>query len=223
MISDSRTSAGVDNISIYSKMWRYGVPGQRQFVLSTAGNLATSQAVIANIERDIKLNAEVNLSNIVDLHAACSYIGRLSVACQQQNTGGGPAYESTFLFSGEIAGAPNGLFLIYPQGNFIESSDQVPFLQMGETKYGKPILDRVVQGKMTTDRAILCGLVSMDATIRSNLTVGPPIELYVLEPGNLQPGKYIKFEEQDEYMSSLRKAWNKLMEEAVEQLQPIVW
>ncbi|ABD83132.1 proteasome-type protease [Saccharophagus degradans] len=223
MLSDSRTSAGVDNISTYSKMWRYSVPGQRQFVLCSAGNLATTQAVIAVLERDIKTKAPVNLLTVVDMHQASEYIGRVSVACQKQNTGGGPVFETTFLLAGEILGASNGLYMIYSQGNFIASSEQVPYLQIGETKYGKPILDRVAQGKMTTDRAVLCGLVSMDATIRSNLTVGPPIEVTVLTAGSLQPGRYLKLEEDNEYMRNLRITWNKLMEEAVGQLQPLVW
>lgn len=223
MLSDSRTSAGVDNISTYSKMWRYSVPGQRQFVLCSAGNLATTQAVIAVLERDIKTKAEVNLLTVIDLHQAAEYIGKVSVACQKQNTGGGPVFETTFLLAGEILGASAGLYMIYSQGNFIASSAQVPFLQIGETKYGKPILDRVAQSGMTTDRAVLCALVSMDATIRSNLTVGPPIEVYVLASGSLQPGRYLSLEEDNEYMRNLRLTWNKLMEESVDKLQPLHW
>lgn len=223
MMSDSRTSAGVDNISTYSKMWRYGVPGQRQFVLCGAGNLATTQAVVAALERDIKANAQVSLLTVADLHEASEYIGRISVTCQAQNTGGGPAFECTFLLAGEILGAPSALYLIYSQGNFIASSSQVPYLQIGEAKYGKPILDRVIQQHMSSERAVLCGLVSMDATIRSNLTVGPPIELYEIAIGSLQPGRYLLLDEQNEYMRNLRNDWNKLMEEAFDKLKPLYW
>lgn len=223
MVSDSRTSAGVDNISSYSKMWRYGVPGERQFILCSAGNLATTQAVVAQIERDIKDNAEVNLLNVVSLNQASEYIGRVNIECQQQNTGGGPVYESTFLLAGEIAGEKHGLYLIYSQGNYIESSDQVPFLQIGETKYGKPILDRVIQSETSLDQAALCGLVSMDATIRSNLTVGPPIEVAVLSTGTLQESRYLSFSENDEYLYQLRLSWNKLMQDSFNQLSPLVW
>lgn len=223
MISDSRTSAGVDNISTYSKMWRYGVPGDRQFVLCSAGNLATTQAVIAALERDIKTKAETNLLNVSDLHQASEYIGRISVACQQQNTGGGPAFETTFLLAGEIAGENHDLYMIYSQGNFIKSSAQVPYLQIGETKYGKPILDRVINEKIPKDRALLCGLVSMDATMRSNLTVGPPVEVYILNTGSLAPGQYQSLNDDNDYMRDLRQAWNKLMEEAIDQLQPLRW
>lgn len=223
MMSDSRTSAGVDNISTYSKMWRYGIPGQRQFVLCSAGNLATTQAVIAALERDIRSNAQVNLLTVSDLHEASEYIGKINVVCQTQNTGGGPAYECTFLLAGEILGAPSALYMIYSQGNFISSSSQVPYLQIGETKYGKPILDRVIQQHMTSERAVLCGLVSMDATIRSNLTVGAPIELYEIKIGSLEFGRYLLLDEQNEYMRALRQEWNKLMEEAFDELKPLHW
>ena len=222
MVSDSRTSAGVDNISSYSKMWRYGVPGKRQFVLCSAGNLATTQAVIAKLERDVSEAVPINLLTVTDMHKAAEYIGKVSTECQKQ-VSGGPIFEATFLLGGEILGARNGLFLIYSQGNFIASSTQVPYLQVGEAKYGKPILDRVIQGPMAMDRAILCGLVSMEATIRSNLTVGPPIEVYVLNTGSLNPGRHISLDAENEYMRNLRTTWNKLMEESLDKMQPLLW
>lgn len=215
MISDSRTSAGVDNISSYSKMWRYGVPGERQFVLCSAGNLATTQAVIANIERDMNSGAEPSLLTVVDMHQAAEYIGSISLEVQEK-AGGGSVFESTFLLSGEIRGTQSALYLIYAQGNFIVSSSQVPFLQIGETKYGKPILDRVIQESTPIDRAVVCGLISMDATLKSNLTVGPPIELYILQHGSLTLGRYRSFGEDDDYMRDLRKQWNVAMENAVD-------
>jgi putative proteasome-type protease len=223
MVSDSRTSAGPDNISTYSKMWRYGVPGDRQFVLCSAGNLATTQAAVTLLERDIRDGADINLMTVVDMAAACEYIGRVNVESQQQNTGGGALFETTFLLAGEIRGAPLGLYMIYSQGNYIACSTQVPFLQIGETKYGKPILDRVITLDTPLERAALCGLVSMDATIRSNLTVGPPVELYLLDAGSLQPGRYLSFEEDDEYLRELRTSWNRLMQESFDKLQPLVF
>lgn len=223
LMSDSRTSAGVDNVSTYSKMWRYGVPGDRQMVLCSAGNLATTQAVINVIEQDIRDAAALNILTVQSMPEACKYIGNISVECQKQNTGGGPVFETTFLLAGEIAGSPAGLYMIYSQGNFIASSSQVPFLQIGETKYGKPILDRVIKEKTPLDRAVLAALVSMDATIKSNLTVGPPIELYVLDNGSLQEGRYISLDADNEYMQNLRKSWNVLMEQAIDNLQPLNW
>ena len=106
--------------------------------------------------------------------------------------------------------------MIYAQGNFIASSSQVPYLQIGEIKYGKPILDRVIQESTPVDRAVVCGLISMDATLKSNLTVGPPIELYILQHGSLTLGSYRSFGEDDDYMRDLRKLWNKAMENAVD-------
>jgi len=223
MVSDSRTSAGVDNVSTYSKMWRYGVPGERQFVLCSAGNLATTQSAVAMLERDIRDQAEVSLLTVPDMNAASEYIGRVNVESQQQNTGGGAIFETTFLLAGEIQGAPIGLYLIYSQGNFIACSTQVPFLQIGETKYGKPILDRVINLDTPLERAALCGLVSMEATIRSNLTVGPPVEVYLLDAGTLQPGRYLCFEEEDNYLRELRSSWNRLMQESFDKLQPLVF
>ena len=223
MVSDSRTSAGVDNISVYSKMWRFGVPGQRQFVLCSAGNLATTQTAIAILERDIRDKAETNLLTVRDMNDASEYIGRVNVDSQQQNTGGGTIFETTFLLAGEIAGAGSGLHMIYSQGNFISSSAQLPFLQIGEAKYGKPILDRVIKPDTPIERAALCGLVSMETTIRSNLTVGPPVEVCLLDAGTLQPGRYLRFDEDNSYMADLRSRWNQLMQESFDKLQPLVF
>ncbi len=223
MVSDSRTSAGVDNISTYSKMWKFGVSGERQFVLCSAGNLATTQTVIATLERDISDNSSVNLLTVRDMNEASEYIGRISVESQQQNTGGGAAFETTLLLAGEIAGSSNGLYMIYSEGNFISSSSQVPFLQIGEAKYGKPILDRVIKPDTPIERAALCGVVSMEATIRSNLTVGPPVEICLLDAGVLQPGRYLMFDEDNSYLGDLRNCWNQLMQESFDRLQPLVF
>lgn len=223
LMSDSRTSAGVDNISTYSKMWRFGVPGERQFVLCSAGNLATTQAVVTALQEDIEKNATLNLTNINNLNEGAEYIGKVNVAAQKKNTGGGPMFESTFLFGGEILGSEPALHMIYSQGNHITSSSQAPFLQIGEFKYGKPILDRVVQEDMPIDRAVLTALVSMDATTKSNVTVGPPIELCVLDTGSLQPGRYLSLEADNDYMRELRNTWGKLMEQAMDQIQSPNW
>lgn len=218
MMSDSRTSAGVDNISTYSKMWRFGVPGERQFVLCSAGNLATTQTVIAHLERDCKNPTAKNLLSISDMHEAAEYIGEISLEAQNK-AGGGPVFETTFLFAGEIAGTEgSALYMIYPQGNFIASSSLAPFFQIGEAKYGKPILDRVIQEDTPLDRAVVCSLISMDATMRSNLTVGPPIELCVLECGSLNPCSYRVFGADDDYMRDLQRLWNEAMKSAIDTL-----
>lgn len=223
LMSDSRTSAGVDNISTYSKMWRFGQPGERQLVLCSAGNLATTQAVIATLKKDIEEAAPINLMSIKTLTEGAEYIGRVIVESQTKNTGGGAVYETTFLLGGEIFGSEPALHLVYSQGNNISSSTQVPFLQIGEFKYGKPILERVVEEGMPLDRAVICALISMDATLKSNLSVGPPIELCVLDLGTFQPGRYIRFEEDDAYMDELRRTWDSLIVEAMDKLQGPNW
>lgn len=214
MISDSRTNAGVDNVSAYSKMWRFGIPGERQFVLCSAGNLATTQAVIAQLKNHVNMQAVDSLATVPNMHAAAEYIGHVS-ATVQEKAGGGPMFESTFLLAGEIKGDDHALQLIYPQGNYINSSSHAPFFQIGESKYGKPILDRVVQSQTSIESAITCGLISMDATMKSNLTVGPPIELSVLDKGSLQMTRYRFFGEEDEYLRNLRQQWNSAVVNAI--------
>jgi len=222
-VSDSRTNAGVDNVSTYSKMRRYGVRGERQFVICTAGNLATTQGVIAQIERDIRDNAEVNLMNVSSVAEAASYVGALNLEQQKKNTGGGPVFEASLLLGGEVAGAPRRLFRIYAEGNYIETSNQTPFLQVGESKYGKPILDRVLSVDTPLERAALCGLVSMDATMRSNLTVGPPIEVSIYNTGSLAPCRCVVYDEDSEFLRELKSNWNRLIKQAFDQLPPVVW
>lgn len=222
-ISDSRTNAGVDNVSTYGKMRSYGVPGERQFVICTAGNLATTQGVIAQIERDMRDAAEINLMNVDSVAEAAGYVGALNLAQQKKNTGGGPVFEASLLVGGEVAGAQARLFRVYAEGNYIETSSQTSFLQIGESKYGKPILDRVLSMDTTLDRAALCGMVSMDATMRSNLTVGPPIELCVYTRGSLQLGRHVSFDEDNDFLRDLKNNWNELINQAFDRLPPISW
>jgi putative proteasome-type protease len=222
-VSDSRTNAGVDNVSTYSKMRRYGVPGERQFVICTAGNLATTQGVIAQIERDMRANEDVNLMTVGSVAEAASYLGALNLEQQKKNTGGGPVFEASLLLGGEVAGAPRNLFRIYAEGNYIETSHQTPFLQVGESKYGKPILDRVLSENTPLERAALCGLVSMDATMRSNLTVGPPIEVSIYNTGSLAPCRYVVYDEDSEFLRELKINWNQQIKQAFDRLPPMVW
>ena len=223
LASDSRTNAGVDNISTYSKMASFGVPGERQFIICSAGNLATTQAVLLQIEKDLANNAEVNLYNIERMSDAAAYIGELSVNQQRKNEGDSSIFEASFLVGGEIAGARCRVFLVYPEGNYIATSVPTPFLQIGEVKYGKPLLDRAITTASSLEEAAMCALLSMDATMRSNVTVGPPIELTVYEAGSLQPGRYVCFGEDSEYLRKLRLSWNETLRDAVSKQPPIAW
>jgi len=211
MCSDSRTSAGVDDVSIYSKMHRFETAPDRLLVLLSAGNLATTQAVNNHIERDLA-NPEISrdLNGFAHLDEVAAYVGELSARIQgayadqsEQN-----GFGASFILGGQIGDQPADIFLIYPEGNYIAASRDKPFLQIGETKYGKPILDRIIDSATSLERAGRCALVSMDASMRSNLSVGPPIELLLYRAGSLDHGTYRRFDEDDDYLFSLRKAWS---------------
>jgi putative proteasome-type protease len=218
--SDSRTSAGVDQINTYSKMFRFGIDKNRQFVILAAGNLATTQAVIDRITKDIAKQAEVNLNTVEDVYEAADYVGQLSMD-QQKKTGGGATYEASFILGGQVIGNPLQLTLIYPQGNHIRTSSQTPFLQIGESKYGKPILDRIITNQTDLHTAALCSLVSMDSTMRSNLTVGPPIDVQLYHANGLMPGEYFHLKEDSEYLKTINRIWNERMLESFASLPPL--
>jgi len=222
-VSDSRTNAGVDNVSTYSKMYGFGIPGERQFILLCSGNLATTQGVVAQIKRDIKQSIPVNLLTLPHLTEAADYIGNISRGQQEKHTGGGSGFEASFIVGGQISGHQPAIYLIYPQGNHITTSHDTIYLQIGESKYGKPILDRILRTNSSLETAALCGLVSMDSTMRSNLTVGPPIEVTIYETDSFVPGRYHRFEEDSEYLRQLKRNWDKLLKEAFKKLPPVAW
>lgn len=209
--SDSRTSAGVDDVSIYSKMHRFETTADRVLVLLSAGNLATTQAVNSQIERDLG-NPEISrdLNGFSHLDEIAAYVGEISARVQgtytEQSEQNG--FGASFILGGQIGDQPANMFLVYPEGNYIAASRDKPFLQIGETKYGKPILDRIIESSISLERAGRCALVSMDASMRSNLSVGPPIELLLYSADSLDPGTYRRFDEDDAYLSRLRKAWS---------------
>ncbi len=218
--SDSRTSAGVDQINTYSKMFRFGLDRNRQFVILAAGNLATTQAVIDRLSKDIAKETRINLNTVADIHEAADYVGQISVE-QQNKTGGGATYGASFILGGQIIGNPPQLTLIYPQGNHIRTSRQTPFLQIGESKYGKPILDRIITSQTDLHTAALCSLVSMDSTMRSNLTVGPPIDIQLYHADTLMPGEYYHLEEDSDYLKNINLIWNERMVESFAGLPPL--
>ena len=180
LASDSRTNAGLDNVNIYSKMLTYDV-GDRTVVIVTSGNLATSQAVFKSIEKDIKDNSAVNLNKCKDFEQIASYVGKLTI---KHSSPDGVNTDSlvlgaTFIIGGQIRGQDLELYLVYPQGNYIRPADSKPYLVIGEVKYGKPILDRVITPDVSIGDASRCALISMDSTLKSDLTVGPPIDIAV--------------------------------------------
>lgn len=221
--SDSRTNAGINQISTYSKMYRYGIDDQRQFVILSAGNLATTQAVIARLKKDIKELAPVNLGNVATIGDAADYLGEINLAEQEKHNNGNIAtFEASFILGGQIFGEKPQLMMVYPQGNHITTSKDTPYLQIGESKYGKPILDRILQPQTPMKTAALCALVSMDSTMRSNLTVGPPIELMAYHTDSFMLN-HNRFNDDDEYLRELKRCWDARIAEAFLQLPPVNW
>jgi putative proteasome-type protease len=220
LASDSRTNAGVDQISTYSKMHRFHLEGERTFVLLSSGNLATTQAVTTKLRRDLEEEASTSLFSASHLGAAAEYVGKLSVVQQRKHSRADEQVnlDAWFILGGQIAGKPPDILLIYPEGNYIRASKQTPYLQIGELKYGKPILDRIVSLTTSLDDATLCALVSMDSTMRSNATVGPPVEVLIYEKDTLTAGKHRVFREYDPYLSRLRVAWQRSLNKAFEDL-----
>ena len=209
--SDTRTNAGIDNISTFRKMYQYGIEGERFLTLQTAGNLATSQAVFGKIRQAIDQNLERNLHHATSLFEAAQMVGecvREVTSYSQtlaQNSGD---FTSSFILGGQIKDQAPEIFLIYPEGNFIKATTDTPFFQLGEFKYGKPILDRSLDYDSSLQDALRAILISFDSTLRSNLSVGLPIDLMVYQTDSLALPVGKRIDENDEYFRLLRTRWS---------------
>ena len=226
--SDSRTNAGVDDVSIYSKMHRFDTASDRVVVLLSAGNLATTQAVIKRLERDLtNPDAEVSINALAHLDEVARYVGEISGQIQTDFTGQaeqqGGMMEASFILGGQIQDQAHEAYLIYPQGNYIAASQEKPFLQIGETKYGKPILDRIIEPTISLERAGRCAMISMDASMRSNLSVGPPIELLFYPADSLAVSRRCRFDQNDPYLTSLSSAWSEGLKRLFLELPRFDW
>lgn len=210
--SDSRTNAGTDYVTTYSKMHIFTPSSDRIFVLLSAGNLATTQELINRIKRDLDFseNGE-SLLTARYMFEAADYVGRLSQEVQQTHSNAlqqaGISGETSLIMGGQIQGQPHSLMMIYPQGNYIEASQTTPYLQIGETKYGKPVLDRVLEYKTNIDEAATLALVSLTSTANSNITVGGPFELSTYRTGDFQISGHCQFDSSGEYITELEKSW----------------
>jgi putative proteasome-type protease len=221
MASDSRTNAGPDQLSTFSKMHILVESSDRFFALLSAGNLGTTQAVRARIRRDLEFDEEPNIQTIRSMSEAAEYLGGINVDVRRRHAEGPDAeadLSATFILGGQIRDRDPGIYLIYPQGNYIRSSRLTPYLQIGELKYGKPILDRLVSDHLRLDEAARIALLSMDAAMRSNVTVGPPIELMAYENGTFHRKWHRIFGEDDSYMRDLRRSWQDNLERAFRSL-----
>ena len=224
-VSDSRTNAGIDQLGTFSKMHPFtDIPG-RFFTLLSAGNLATTQAVVAKLHRDIREKEERSLATVKRIRAAADYVGDVSREIQakyaKRDRSPGFLPDADFIFGGKIGDAEHALFHIYAQGNYFSPTELAPFVQIGEQKYGKPILDRIVDIHTPLETVALCGLVSMDSTMRSNAGVGAPIELMIYTAGSPGSHTHIVYGEDDPYLRKVREAWAENLRLAFEQLPPI--
>ncbi len=226
LCSDSRTNAGVDNMNAYSKMHRFAWMGQRYFTLLSSGNLATTQAVIKKLHGDVKQGAVPNLQSVTCMQEAVDYVGMTNTLVQRQQSERDTAhtnFEASFILGGQIFGQKPEIFMIYPQGNYIHESHEHPFLQIGESKYGKPILDRVITPTIDLERAARCALVSMNSTMRSNATVGPPVELLIHRRNTFDEGIFLHLGDDDSFFQALSQRWNEGLVLALENLPRFSW
>jgi len=224
--SDSRTNAGIDNIGCYSKMHSFVWEGERVFILLSAGNLATTQSVVRKMNYDIKQGVTPNLLSVTNMQEASDYVGMISTSIQRNQAirdTSNTNFEASFIFGGQIGMTPHATLFIYPQGNYIHESDDHPFLQIGEIKYGKPILDRVVRRDISLERAARVALVSMNSTMRSNVTVGPPIELSLYQADSLLHPRKLIMNEDDPFAKEISDAWNRGLLQALEMLPSFDW
>ncbi len=226
--SDSRTNAGVDHIATYGKMHTFDLKKDRFVFLLSAGNLATTQAVVNLIERDLTSSeAKVNLNTVGYLFDAAHYVGQISVGVQEEHRDfvrkSGINVEASFILGGRIQGKPHDIFLIYPQGNYINASPETPFLQIGETKYGKPILDRVISSDTSLEDAARCALVSIDSTMRSNIAVGPPIELGIFRKEELAMAHRLSLNPSSPLYATIQKGWSEGLRRAFRRLPRFDW
>ena len=228
LASDSRTNAGVDNISTFRKMRIFENTGERVVVAICSGNLAITQATINRLEQSIRRNeVESSLMNIGSMYEAAELFGE---ALREVRHRDGPFLlenhvdaSANFIIGGQIRGEQPRLFMVYSEGNFIEATQETPYFQIGEVKYGKPIIDRVITPVTSLDDAVKCILVSFDSTMRSNLTVGLPIDLVCYERDSLRVTKNRCIDERDTYMRSLRLEWNEGVRRAFVQLPTLDW
>ena len=225
--SDSRTNAGPDMISTYSKMHVFRPAADRYFVVLTSGNLATTQAIIAQLESQEQGDDGNCLLSCKKMIDAARYVSQISRTEQAQAaetmTDATVDTSASLIFGGQINGAPPAIYMIYAAGNFITDSDENPFLQIGESKYGKPILDRILTRQTSLEDAARCAIVSMDSTIRSNATVGPPIEVLVCHVDTLNDNHYARLEEDDPYLRSVKQAWNEALKLSFSELPRFEW
>lgn len=209
LCSDSRTNAGVDHIASFRKLQVFEKTDDRIIYLQSAGNLASTQSVISLLQKAIT-QSDRHILNVESLFDVAEIVGKTIRQVVQRDEGQnqGINFGCNILLSGQIRGEESRLFHIYPQGNFIEASDDTPYFQIGESKYGKPILDRIITADTPIAKAIQCVLISMDSTLRSNLSVGMPLDLINYKEDSLYSPEITRLDEFHPDFLKLRNAWS---------------
>jgi putative proteasome-type protease len=221
LMSDTRTNAGVDNISTFRKMFHWEVPGERIIAIMTAGNLATTQSLISQLEERNKAPGDRrnSLLDAASMFQIAGIVGRLlreTIQSQDAENGqsGSGAFAASIIVAGQIAGMEPRMFLIYPEGNFIEASSDTPFFQIGETKYGRPILLRGYDPDMDFADAVKLMMVSFDSTLKANLSVGMPLDLLVIGRDNFSPIHERRITSDDPYFKTISTGWGEALKNA---------
>jgi putative proteasome-type protease len=225
LMSDTRTNSGVDNISVFRKMYHWSKPGERVIAIMTAGNLATTQAVISHLEERDKApgdrhNSLLELPTMFQVAVEAGKLLRETVRDTQDENGlhGKGRFTASLIVAGQIKGMEPRLFLIYPEGNFIEASWDTPFFQIGETKYGRPILIRGYDRKMSFEDAAKLLMVSFDSTLKANLSVGLPLDLLVIRRDEYKPLHERRIEHGDAYFDAISASWSDALRNAFHSL-----
>lgn len=219
-MSDTRTNSGVDNISTFRKMFHFEVPGERCITMMTAGNLATTQAVVSLLQERSKSVDERNpdILALPTMFQVAGLVGQTlrEVIAQHDDNGqkASSTFSATILLGGQIAGGEPRLYLIYPEGNFIEASADTPYFQIGETKYGRPILVRAYEAGMSFEEAMKLVLVSFDSTIKANLSVALPLDFHCYDAGSLKQGRTGRIGPDDPYFHEISTGWGVALKEA---------
>ena len=225
--SDSRTNAGVDDVRRFGKMRVFAVDGDRVIVTLSAGNLSLTQNTLNLLEYRANHGDGVGLYSAQSMFEVATLVGDAMREIRKRDAAylrdSGIDASGTFIVGGQIKGETPRLFMVYSEGNFIESNPDTPYFQSGEIKFGKPILDRMVTPQTSLDAATKCALVSFDSTMRSNLSVGPPIDLLRYRRDALSIDLKMRLEDDDPYLHQVRSHWNDSLRSALESLPTPAW
>ncbi|HEU4818825.1 peptidase [Janthinobacterium sp.] len=225
-LSDSRTNAGVDQVGTFRKMSVFENPGDRMLVLMTAGNLSISQAIRQIVSEHVDADGR-SIWNVSSMYDAARIVGEAVRTVHLREAKAladcGIDFNVSIILGGQIGAERCRLFQVYSAGNFIESHDENTYFQIGEAKYGKPIIDRVVNPFTRLDEAAKCALISMDSTLRSNISVGLPLDLLVYETGSLAVTRFVTIDEKNQYFRMIRDTWGEQLKHVFEGIVDPVW